>query len=278
MITALGSNVVFLCPIWKITSRDGLTAAYCGHTRPAAGKNWNPLTPFLFNGVTYTPSASVNTRDVHKIGFSPNSSQINGVFDNIIKRSEVEGGRWKLAKVTYEYVNYLDLTLGSTGKIVGVVGQIEVKNPEYTMEFFSNAQLLHQLIGDMTSPTDRSNFPAGLLKTSYQSNRNVVSSADQRHLVVDGAAIADNYYTEGIVFWTTGNNAKYNGMEIKSNTGNTLELQLPMPEVITAGDHVTLLAGYDGTRDQMKSKFSDMIDFQGEPDLPGLRVPFSYPQ
>jgi hypothetical protein len=392
MIDSLASNVGFFCPIWTITSRDGVVAAYAAHTRACVGKLFNPLTPFTFNSITYGIAPSQSSRDMQKIGLSPNSTQFIGVFDDIITRADVEGGRWKLAKIVYEYVNYLDLSMGSTGKLVGVAGRFEPMGAAYQVEMMSNSTLLTQQVGELTSPTDRNQFPAGLSRTGtsevqrltshgvpytagtfsitftnpltsvtqttsaiawnasagtiqsamlalsnmpasgvscsggplntawvtltfggtlalhlvslvvidyslitppgfvvattitqgsadWTFHRAVVSSADRRHLVIDGSAKADNYFQYGVITWQTGTNTHSpGGMEIKSNTGNTIELMLPMPADIIAGNQVTLLAGYDGTRTQCRDKFGDAINFNGEPDLPGLKVLFTYPE
>lgn len=278
MKDALKSNVGFFCPIWKIISRDGVVAAYAAHTRTTVGRAINPGTLFTFNSVTYRPAPVEATRDMHRIGLNPNSTQIKGVFDNIITRPDLEGGRWKMAKVVYEYVNYLDLSMGSASKMVGIVGSVEQNDPVYQMEVLTNASLLAQLIGELTSSLDRNAFPAGVDKADWIVTRNVVSSADRRHLVIDGAAKDTNYFKYGVIFWTTGANVHSPGMEIKSSTGNSIELQLPMPDDIANGDHVTLLAGYDGTRGQIRDRFADAIDMNAEPDLPGQKVVFSYPE
>lgn len=278
MLDYQAGHPIVLVPIWKFTSRDGTTAAYCGHSRPTIGRGFNPANLFIFGGTTYVPAPAQSMRDIHKIGLSPNSTQISGVFDDTFKREDVEGGRWKLAKVTYEYVCPLDLTMGSTGKIVGVIGKIDIRWPTYDVEVLSNANLLQQQIGELTSPTDRNTFPAGLDKATWTVTRNVVSSTDRRNLVIDGTAKPNSWFKYGVIIWSSGGNTVSLGMEIKDNVGNAIELQLPMPRDIVAGDIVTLLAGYDGTREQARGKFDDMINFDGEADLPGLKTLLSYPE
>lgn len=278
MKTSLASNILTVCPIWTITSQDGLVAAYAAHTRPTVGRLINGAPPFLFNGVTYKVRTVQTTRDMHKIGLSPNSTELFGLFDEKITLEDVNGGRWKMARIAYEYVNYLDLTQGSTSKIAGVAGKwMPLGNLAYQVELMSKATLLDQHIGDLTSDTDRSPFPKGVSKAAFTVTRNVVSSADRRHLVIDGAAKPDHYYQYGVLKVTTGINSKYPGMEIKDNVGNIIELVLSMAGDFTAGNVVTLLAGYDGTREQARDKFGAMLDFRGEADIPGMKTVYSYP-
>ena len=95
MIDALASNIGWFCPIWKIISRDGLTAAYAAHTRYTVGSHIQSASPFIFNGVTYQPSVTNVARDILKVGLTINSVQVDGIFDDIITRPDVEAGRWK---------------------------------------------------------------------------------------------------------------------------------------------------------------------------------------
>jgi uncharacterized phage protein (TIGR02218 family) len=281
MIDALGSNIFWPCPIWKLTSRDGLTAAYAAHTRFTVGRGINPTQAFVFNGVTYKPSVTNVARDVLKIGLTANSVQVDGIFDDIITRPDVEAGRWKMAKIVYEYVNYLDLSMGSTRQIKGIAGKWVIAGFGYQTELLSNSVLLEQLFGHLTSPTDRNNWPAGVPKASFTVARNVTASPDRRHLTIDGAPPPNDYYKYGVIRWLNGPLSKTSGMEIKGNVGSALELMLPMPADISAtgpNNQVTLLAGYDGTREQARDKFNDVIDMDCEPDLPGLRTVLSYPE
>lgn len=282
MIDELAGNITTDIPIWKITSRDGLVAAYAAHSRTTVGRLINGAPPFVFGGVTYKCIAAQTMRDMHKIGLSPNSTEIYGVFDDVITRVDVENGRWKLAKIVYEYVNYLDLTMGSTGKIVGVAGKWSPADPTYTVEVLSNATLLSQLIGELTSPIDRNAFPAGVDRVDWQEARTVASVTDRRNFTINGTAKPNDYWKYGVVFWTTGANANL-AMEIKSSVGNQIQLQLPMAADIKGpvpgpADQLTLLAGYDGTREQARDRYDDAIDMNAEPDLPGLNKMFTYPE
>lgn len=72
--------------------------------------------------------------------------------------------------------------------------------------------------------------------------------------------------TNGILTWTTGNNAglKY---EVKVHTATTIELFLPTFVNIVAGDNYTVTAGCNKTFATCKSKFSNAINFGGFPHI-----------
>jgi uncharacterized phage protein (TIGR02218 family) len=268
MLSHLAGNVTTLAPIWTILATDGTRASYAAHTRS-----------LTFNSITYTPAPVEPSRLVQKIGLEANSVELFGVFDSIITEPDVQGGRWKNAAIQYEWVNYLDLTMGSVGIIKGKAGEFSIENGTYKLELRSLAQLMQQEIGELTSPVDRNRRPEdlGVSMTSFTHARTVTAVADRMNFTVNGTAQANDYFAYGRAEFTGGANSGLK-MEIKANVGNAIELQLPMRSTIAIGNTVTLIAGYDGTRDQARDKFGAAAVFNGEPDLPGIRGIIQYPE
>jgi hypothetical protein len=87
-----------------------------------------------------------------------------------------------------------------------------------------------------------------------------------------------DYFQDGHLIWTSGDNTGL-AMEVKSydDTTRLLTLFLKMRSPIKVDDEFTILPGCDKTRETCEAKFSNMINFQGEPDVPGedqtLQVP-----
>lgn len=81
-------------------------------------------------------------------------------------------------------------------------------------------------------------------------------------------------FVGGTALFTSGANAGI-GMEIKEHqysvaNGAELILVLPMPYDINVSDNVTLTRGCDKTIGTCQSKFSNVLNFRGEPHVPGL--------
>lgn len=269
MLDRLGSNVTWICAIWKMTAVDSTVAAYAAHTRD-----------LLFESVTYKSAQVEPTTFTQTLGVQQaNYVELFGIFDDIVNEADLQGGRWKNAKIQFEYVDYLDLTIGSVGKMKGQAGKISINNGTFTVEMRSLSDLLSQEIGELTSPVDRNRRPEdlGVGMGPFTFARTVTAFTDRRNFTVGGTAQANDYFRYGRAEWTSGNN---NGlkMEIKANVGNVIELQLPMRSTIQIGDNLNLIAGYDGTREQARDKFAAMVNFNGEPDLPGLKAIIQYPE
>jgi uncharacterized phage protein (TIGR02218 family) len=276
MTTHLSGNVTSLVPIWKMVAADSTVAAYCAHTRN-----------LTFGGTNYVASAVEPTRFSQTLGvLESNHVELFGTFDATITESDVQGGRWRNAKVTYEFIVY-DLDTGaasatvtdSVGKIRGQAGKFSIANGTYRVEVRSLSDLLQQDIGELTSGLDRNRTPEELNVSMgpFTHARAVVSSVDRRNFVVNGTAQINDYFKYGRCTFTSGANSGQS-MEIKSNTGNTIELQLPVRSTIAASDAVTLYAGYNSTIDQARDKFAAAINFNGEPFLPGIRSILIYPE
>lgn len=268
MITHLAQSPTFLCELWKMAAADGTVAAYCSHTRD-----------LVFGGTTYKACPAEPSQSVRQIGLEPDTSDLAGAFDTTITEQDVIGGRWKKARIERYIVCYTDLTLGYARKQVGYAGAFQIENGQYTVEFQSLSSLLSQTVGDLTSPTDRRRRldEAGISMAAHTHARTVSAVTSRRVFTVGGSAQADGYFKYGLAVWGSGANSGLE-MEIKNNTGNVIELQLPMRSTIANGDGVTLKRGYDGTRTQAKLIDADLVaGMEAEPDLPGIRGLITYP-
>jgi uncharacterized phage protein (TIGR02218 family) len=90
---------------------------------------------------------------------------------------------------------------------------------------------------------------------------------------------ADGWFSYGLLTWLTGNNAGRN-VEVRSFTvsgGNyTFNLIEPMWDPIQVGDTFSVYAGCDKTLDTCKTKFNNVVNFQGFTSIPNGDVIFSY--
>jgi hypothetical protein len=89
---------------------------------------------------------------------------------------------------------------------------------------------------------------------------------------------ATGVYDQGRVKWTTGSNAGL-AMEVKRWDASTRELVLflPMPFDIVAGDEFEILPGCDKQITTCKDPFDNVINFRGEPHVPGKDHLMRYP-
>lgn len=243
-----------------------------------------------YNGELYTPGPLTPSQLEKNAGLETDNAEITWVLSSEgFNRNDLRGGRWNHARVEIITVNYEDLTLGPARRSVGYIGEIKFKANQFTAEFRGLSQLLSQETNEKTSALCRvkrfGDQRCGVNLTNYSHDATISMVSDALRFTVDlSPAKADNYFRNGTVYWRTGNNKLYE-REIKGNVGNAIELAEPMPLEVEAGDTITLIAGCDRSRAACKSFANDenpsgtnIENFQGEPDIPGLSKVFQFPE
>lgn len=117
------------------------------------------------------------------------------------------------------------------------------------------------------------------------------SGEDGRTFTVDPATFADakfagDFFDFGALVWESGLNAGHSS-QVKSATVPAFELLLQTPFAINPGDAFRVSAGCDKTRATCRDRFriagsrdfalGNVVNFRGEPDLPGRDVIFRTP-
>lgn len=110
--------------------------------------------------------------------------------------------------------------------------------------------------GEVTGVTDRTTFAA----------------------TVTESRAADGWFAGGVLTWETGANAG-RSCEVRSwsQAGGSIVLFLPQPFAIAAGDAFRIHPGCDKRLDTCISRFANVLNFRGEPYVPGQDALMSYP-
>lgn len=265
MIAHLQQPVTYLVEVWKIEARDGLVAAYCNHTRD-----------IVFDGVTYKASPAEPSRTVRKLGLDADNAELSGVFDSVLTEQDVWGRRWRDAKIRKEMVCYRDLTLGSVNVSRGFAGKFTVQNGTYVLEFLSLSSRLDQPVGAQTSPVDRTRRAdeTGVDMTPHTHATTVSSASSRRVFRVPYVQPSADYFRYGTALFTSGANSGQevevkSSATVESGTKTEIELHKGVRSDIAVAVGVTLVRGYDGTREAAKDLGPEaVLNFDGEPEIP----------
>jgi uncharacterized phage protein (TIGR02218 family) len=268
MLAHLQGSPRFLFDVWKITAQDAQVAAYANCTRD-----------IVYGGVTYKAAAFEPTRATRKKGLSPDSAELAGVYDSIINRADIHGRRWADAAIQIDRVNFFNPDAwGSALTQRGFAGKWSPGLYNFTVEFLGLSSWLHQPIGKLTSPIDRTRRAdqTGVSMTGFIHATTVTAVITQRRIFkVSYVQPSVDYFKYGIVTWTSGGNNGLAQGEGKtstttdSGTRTQIELQRPTLRDITVGDGVTLAIGYDGTLNAAKALGANaVLNFDGDPYCP----------
>lgn len=256
----------------RIERRDGVVIALTDHD-----------TDLIVEGVTYqsavgyTPTA-IQTHDQGAV----NTIDVEGILSVAgVSRADIAAGCFDAAKIFVFEVNYDDLSQGILPLISGFWGECQLHAHHYVTEFRSLSQVLQQPMGELYSTTCRAQFG---------DKRCRVNVAE---LTLEGAVIAlkntqnaksafiaagfeqpSGYFQYGLLTWKHGKN-RHLSMEIKSFTPEEnqtccFQLVQPMPYPIEIGDIFSVYPGCDKSLSTCKNRFNNIVNFRGEPFIPGL--------
>lgn len=269
MKTHLALYCTTLCTLWKVTAKDGLVVRVCAHSRDVT-----------YNSESYTAVPLQPTQLSTKIGPSADNTEITAVLaSGAFTEADFLAGRWDGARVEMNVINYLDPSMGYARKMAGYFGEVTCKAGVFTAEIRSLSEVLSQEVGDLTSPKCRvrklGDTQCTISLTSFTHGVTVSAVTNNRQFTISGSW-SNAYFEYGVITFTSGQNAGYS-MEVRRNTGGALELALPFTRAVTIGDAATIIAGCNRSRNTCKTKFNNVVNFRGEPDLPGyekaIRIP-----
>lgn len=267
-LSALQAERLTLAYCWKITRTDGVVMGFTSHDRPLGieGLTYSANTGFL-------PSAAESSTRLE----TGNLTLKSFLDSEAISEPDLIAGVYDGAGVKIFLVDYLDLPSDLTSHpykflwlAEGTIGRVTNTDRTFSVELRSLTQRLNQKKAVLTSPLCRyslgdsqctvnlSSFTTELT-AGFVTDNQVINLAD---------AIPNGLYTFGVVEFTSGAaNGRRFGVALSDSYSITLFE--PCPWVIEQGDTFNAIAGCAKTREACKS-FSNIVNFGGEPDLPGV--------
>lgn len=230
-----------------------------------------------------------NSAVENKSDLSVDNQDIQGIFDSdTITLADLRAGAFDYADVYIFFVNWQDSTQGILKLRRGKLGEV-TSSPQgwFTVELRGMTQLLQQQIVELYGPECRADLfdsRCGLLSTAYQCTGHVVSVTDGTHIVIALDTTAANYtasdqwFQYGQVHFISGAN-EFKTLEIKTwnHTSLIVQFYVPAGYPIQVGDNFTITPGCDKTQPTCKTVFNNLVNFRGEPFIPGNDAAFTYP-
>ncbi|MCA1596140.1 MAG: DUF2163 domain-containing protein [Chloroflexi bacterium] len=270
---------VTLACCWRIDLADGSGSfGFTSHTRS-----------IVFGGLTYTSTVGITPSTVsQESGTSIDNMEVMAIVDGVtITEEDLITGRYDYARITVFLTNWQDPA--GSGQIIvmrGTVGEVRYHNGEFTTEARSLLQATAQDILGLTSPLCRYKLGDAGCTVNLAGNsadghaitqaRTVGTVTGRKVFTVTAIDGYSGFFQYGTARFTSGQNAG-RSMEIKNNSGATITLQQDMPHDIAAGDAVTLVAGCDWLIGTCSTRYNNVINFGGEPYVPGVDTVLQQP-
>ena len=199
---------------------------------------------------------------------------------------DILAGRWNNAAFRLFECDHINPSLGINLLKRGTTGEADTLRSSNRFEFRGLKQALQQQLGEVTSKTCRYRLgstakPHGLCMVDLApwTNTYAITAVASRHQFTCSAATeVDDYYGEGIAHAMDGENAGYE-QKVKSFAAGVVVLALEMPFDLNVGDTVRLTAGCrKRLTEDCKTKFSNVLNFGGEPHMTGPDLLTADPQ
>ena len=248
--------------------------------------------PITHDGVVYSPGLSQTELTKGWDGFVSNvdlellleTDISKGFLRNLIVSGYYDGTRYRMSIINHETPEGI-LSVQS-----GVVGEFSVRDRRLVnVELRSLTQVLkEQSVVSLFTPSDPELLGSeknGVNLSAFTVSATVYQVDNERNSIrfIDSSGdtgtnwAETNYYAYGVVKWTSGdnyipsqNNTHYFQNEIRTNvSGNRFILQNSTAFPVKVGDTALLIAGYDGSIEQAKTKFNNVVNFRGFPLIPG---------
>jgi uncharacterized phage protein (TIGR02218 family) len=259
----LGSTTV--AHLLYIERTDAEVYAFTSHDRD-----------ITLDGVTYTAAQGMDVSGiVTSAGLAVDNLELTTLHDgSLFTTADVLSGVWRNASFLISRCNWATPSDGPDPVLGGTFGEVVPRRNSITVELRDLKQYLQQPVGIVTSITCRARLGDSACTkdlTTFTHTTTITSVASKQVFTASGLAQAADYFGEGLLTFTTGACAGLSQKIKTHDTGGVLTLTLPMLPTVTVGDSITVIAGCrKRLAEDCITKFSNVLNFQGEPHLPGL--------
>lgn len=272
----LASGTTSLCTCWQVERTDAVVLGFTDHDRDIS-----------FGGVTHEAATGLQASEmISRTGFSVGGVEVSGgLISERITEEDLQSGRFDNAIVNIWLVNWndpIERELLRTGHI----GEIAREDGAFRAEIRGLASALDQEQGRIYQPLCDADVgdercKVDLNNPNYTATAQIISSDNAAHLTAAGlSAIENGWFTGGLLSFTSGDNTG-NAVEVTAHRKlggvDHFDLWQPMVGLISVGDAITITAGCDKRFETCQSKFSNYLNFQGFPHIPGTDFMLSYP-
>lgn len=273
----IAGNATTMAVCWKVTRTDAQVFGFTSHD-----------SDLVIDGLTYVATQGIGRSALEAATkLQAANLEIIGFLDSAaITEEDLRAGMWDHAEVRVFEVNRADLSMGVLKQLRGWLGEVTVEGGGYKAELRGLADALNKSVGEVIGPACTAilgDARCTVDLTDYTTTGEVTAVVDAHRKFDSDLASATvrltptstgtppaGYFDAGLLTWNTGANAGRR-IEVKTSAADgRLELQLQMASAIAPGDTFTVKAGCLKAREVCVTKFGNIVNFRGFPDLPGV--------
>lgn len=260
---ALQQDVACLVMCWQVQLRSGETLRFTGCDHDV-----------VVEGEVFCASIGVKASSfVHSARMKVDNAEMTVLLNHeLMDGEDLLQGKWDGAKVDIFQCDALHPEWGRLHVKTGWIGQVRMADGVVQAELRGLSQRLQQQMGEVYSPRCRAMFcdsRCALDAQQWKVTGTVTEALSQSYFVDAARVETAGYFRHGVVTFTSGRNAGQ-AMEVKEFADGRFVFMLPLPYPIETGDEYFAIAGCDKQWNTCISRFSNALNFRGEPHVPGI--------
>ncbi|MEM7695003.1 MAG: DUF2163 domain-containing protein [Pseudomonadota bacterium] len=266
----LASGLTTVCRCWRLVRRDGTVLGFTDHDLEIA-----------FEGVTFSAVDGLDASgDVTKAGFGVGGLEVSGAFaSSALTAADLQAGLYDGAAVTLWLVNWADIS----ERVVlreGTLGEVRRADGAFEAEVRGPMQALETIRGRVVTMTCDADLGDARCQVALSAlaETGTVTAVDGARVTVSGVSRPDQWLAGGVCVVASGDQAGVRRVIVgHSVVGGVSVVSLREAVVgLLVGDALTLTPGCDKRWATCQEKFSNQLNFQGFPHLPGDDKAFQY--
>lgn len=254
---------------WRLVRRDGAALGFTTHDRDL----W-------LDGLSYRSTPSFTPTALKAGGNATDAGDVRGVLTSAaIQAADLDAGRYDAARLCVFLVDWSAPELGTIPLFSGGFGSVRRSDDAFEVNCRSAFDALATPLVETYTPDCRADLGDARCRVSlarYTVVGQVSSVLDATRFAAAGLNADPDFYAYGRVRWLTGDNAALD-QEVFSSTDAEVVLREAPPAPIRAGDRFQARAGCDKRLGTCRTKFANVLNFQGEPNVPGADSLLAYP-
>ncbi len=267
LLNHLQSGLTTVCRCWAITRSDGQTFGFTDHDLE-----------LRFDGLIFKASTGLTASAIEQAtGLAIDNTEAMGALsDASVREADIEAGRFDGAEVRAWLVNWADPEQRLL-QFRGSIGELRRAGGAFHAELRGLTDLLNRPLGRIYQKPCTAVLGDGACR--FDTTAPGCSEEAEISTVTDGTSLRltgaeapeEGWFERGRLDVLTGQ-AEGLWASVKRDRlaagGRELSLWTGVAGVLAAGDRVRLTAGCDKRMETCRLKFSNILNFQGFPDLP----------
>lgn len=264
LATHMASGSTTLAHLLKVTRTDGQVFAFT---------SWS--SDLVVAGITYRAGPGLDVSNlVVSAGLAVDNLELVTLDDgSTFTQADLLTGKWRNAAFTIARCNARSPADGVEVRMTGTLGNVALREGHVVAELRGLQQMLQQPIGAVTSYPCRARLGDALCTVNlaaWTHSASVTSVTSNQVFAASGLAQAADYFGEGILTWTSGPSLGLSFKVKLHGAGGALTLLLPTLLTVAVGHSFSIVAGCRKRLEDCRDKFSNILNMQAEPHLPGV--------